>query len=271
MKKIIVTGATGMAGVVATKFFTKAGYSVVPLSRKDYHLAKDPFEKFAALAQGADAIVNCAGVIKPMMATTPIEEVLRVNTVFPRNLGKFSQASGIPAFHLTTDCVYTGKTGRYDEKSYFDADDSYGMTKNGGDTSDCMTLRTSIIGEERGQARSLIEWAKSQAGKTVKGFTNHSWNGITTLQFAESVDTILKKNLYQPGLFHVHSPDTVTKLELLKILDRVYSLNLTIDAAEASAFCDRSLASVHALTGQLGIPTIEKQVTKLRDFFRENF
>jgi predicted ATP-dependent protease len=49
-----------------------------------------------------------------------------------------------------------------------DADDVYGMSKNGGDTPDNMVLRTSIIGEERGQSRSLLEWARSQAGKHVK-------------------------------------------------------------------------------------------------------
>ena len=91
-----------------------------------------------------------------------------------------------------------------------------------------MALRTSIIGEENGQSRSLLEWAKSQDRKEVNGFTNYLWNGVTTVYLAEIIETILLKNLYQKGLFHIHSPNTVTKYELLQLFDLVYKLNLKI-------------------------------------------
>lgn len=256
-----------MAGLATTLYFKERGATVLAISRKEYDIVKDPFHKLAELLNGVDVIINCAGVIKPMMASQSPEAVTLINGVFPRNLATLGRRNKIPVFHLSTDCVYSGKTGKYDENSFFDAQDLYGLSKNTGDIRDCMTLRTSIIGEERGQSRSLIAWALSQAGKPVKGFTNHLWNGITTLSFAKSVEVILEKKLYQPGIFHIHSPDTVTKAELLRIFSEVYSLDLKIEDVPGPEFCDRSLQSLHPLVRDLALPTIKEQVTELKNFF----
>lgn len=260
-----------MAGVAVAKFFESQGHSVTRVTRKEFDIAKAPINDLASFIDKSDAVINCAGVIKPMIAKMSIEDVLRVNTVFPQNLAKLSKKAGVKCFHLTTDCVYSGAKGNYNEEDRFDADDVYGMSKNGGEPRECMTLRTSIIGQEIGQSRSLIAWALSQAGKAVNGFTNHKWNGITTLTFAKVVDKILNKGLYKEGLFHVHSPNAVTKAELLAIFNRVYNLNLSITSVEGPTFCDRSISSLYDLTSSLEIPDIETQVAQMRDFFKTNF
>ena len=149
---------------------------------------------------------------------------------------------------------------------FMDAGDLYGLSKMGGDSRSLMSLRVSIIGEEKGQNRSLLEWARSQAGKTVSGYTNHFWNGLTTLQLAKSMDQILTQGLYQAGLFHLHSPDSVTKNKLLRILSEVYHLQLNVVDQEAPQFCDRRLATVHSLARKVVDRTIEAQVIQMRDF-----
>lgn len=256
-----------MAGHAVSKYFEGAGFHVRRVTRKEFDIARDPFSEFEKIAEGVDHVVNCAGVIKPLIAQTPIQDVLRVNGLFPKNLAKFSKERGIRCFHLTTDCAYSGLRGAYSEADYFDADDVYGMSKIAGEPLDCMTLRTSIIGEERGQSRSLVSWAQSQAGQTVNGFTNHRWNGVTTLYFAQLIHEILEKNLYQEGLFHLHSPDTVTKAELLGTINEVYGLNLTIKDTNAERFCDRSLTSLYPLSGKIVTKTIFDQVRGMKAFF----
>jgi len=268
MEEYVVFGARGMAGVAAHHYFKSRGHNVTAVSRAEFDIARDPADKIGTLVRGADAIVNCAGVIKPMIAKQSVEDVLKVNAIFPRNLAKVARQEKIPCFHLTTDCVWTGRTGAYDEDSTFDAEDLYGISKNAGDTPECMTLRTSIIGEERGQARSLIAWAQSQKGKEVNGFVNHRWNGVTTLMFAKAVESILTEGLYQPGIFHLHSPDTVTKAEMLRIFSRVYDLGLKVNETNGAEFCDRSMTSKFPLASKLVKLTVEEQVRELRDFFK---
>lgn len=267
MEKIMVIGASGMLGYAVSSYFKTNDYDVVEITRAQFDIANDPIKKLELYMDGVGVVINCAGVIKPTIQNNTIENVLRINSMFPRNLAKLSDRMGIKCFHITTDCVYTGKKGNYSENDYFDADDLYGLSKNAGENKDCMTLRTSIIGEENGKSRSLLEWAKSQAGKEVNGFTNHLWNGVTTLYLAEVIETILTNNLYEKGLFHIHSPNTVNKYELLQIFNRAYGLNLKVNPVEAKEAIDRSLASEFDLTKIVAVKTLEQQVTEMQEFF----
>ena len=269
MNNVVVIGANGMLGYAVSEYYFRKKYSVTKISRSDFDIAKDSIEKLAPILIGKDIVINCAGVIKSMIAKTPIEDVLRVNTIFPRNLANLSNKLGLHCYHVTTDCVYSGKRGDYTENDFFDAEDVYGMTKNGGDNAECMVLRTSIIGEEKGQSRSLLEWARSNVGKDVNGFTNHRWNGVTTLYLAEIIDTIESKNLYQKGIFHIHSPNTVSKFELLQQISETYDLKLNIKTTEATDLIYRNLSSVKLLSSIVSNKKIFEQILEMRDFFNQ--
>jgi dTDP-4-dehydrorhamnose reductase len=267
MSQTVVLGAGGMLGYAVRNYFSRRGDDVVTLSRAEFDIAADPIDKIQAAVAAADRVINCAGVIKPRIAEMSIEDVLRVNAIFPRNLAKLCARHGTRLYHVTTDCVYTGKDGGYDEDSFFDADDVYGLSKNAGDAADCMVLRTSIIGEEKGQSRSLLEWARSEAGNEINGFINHRWNGVTTVHLAEIIQTIEERGLYAPGIFHVHSPDTLNKAELVGVLSDVYELGLKIKPVDAATACDRSLSSKHSLSADVATKTIAQQVREMRQFF----
>lgn len=268
MGKILVIGSTGMLGYAVSEYFLSKQYDVVKLTRNDFDIGVEPHEKFEKYLDGIDVVINCAGLIKPTIGKFPIEQAIRVNSIFPRNLALMTKARGIKCFHITTDCVYSGKKGNYNELDLFDAEDLYGMTKNAGENKDCMVLRTSIIGEEKENSRSLLEWAKSQAGKEVNGFTNHLWNGVTTLYLAEIIENILKQNLYQNGIFHIHSPNTVNKYELLQIFDEVYELKYAkINSVEAKEAVDRTLSSIYDLTKVVCSKSLKEQIIGMKDFF----
>lgn len=267
MSRTVVLGANGMLGYAVRTYFSRKGDDVLALGRPEFDIAADPMNRLESLLAGADRVINCAGVIKPRIAEMAVEAVLKVNAIFPRNLAKLCNRLESPLYHVTTDCVYTGNDGGYTEESYFDAEDVYGLSKNAGDAADCMVLRTSIIGEETGQSRSLLEWARSQAGKQVNGFLNHRWNGVTTVHLAEVIDEIDSSGRYARGIHHIHSPDVVNKAELLEIMDTVYDLGLTIQPVDAEVACDRSMSSVLPLSAAVACKPIRRQVEEMRAFF----
>ena len=257
-----------MAGSAAVRVLQKRGHDVAGVGRAQYDIEKEPFAKIAAASENFEVLVNCAGVIKPLVPRLPIEAVLQVNAIFPRNLATLCARRGQKLFHVTTDCAYSGDRGLYDETDVFDARDLYGMSKVAGEPRDGMVLRTSIIGEERGQARSLLEWARAKAGQEVTGYENHFWNGVTTVHLAEIVDDILRRGLFAPGVFHVHSPTPVSKLELLRLISDAYDFDLRIKPGAGPEFCDRTLLSVHALSKELARKGLPQQLREMRDFFR---
>lgn len=269
MKRILVIGSTGMLGFAVSAYFKRKNYDVADISRDKFDIARDSIDKLDEFLVGVDTVVNCAGIIKPTLSQNTIEDVLKINSQFPRNLANLCSRKDIKCFHITTDCVYTGKKGKYTEEDFYDADDLYGLSKNAGENRDCMTLRTSIIGEEKNKSRSLLEWAKSQSGKTVKGFTNHFWNGVTTLYMAEVIENILNKSLYHKGIFHIHSLETVNKYELLRMFNEIYELDLTIIPSEAPESVDRSLASVYSLNATVVSKPLREQIEEMRKFFAD--
>src|SRR5579883_553764 len=81
--------------------------------------AKELFKKIGKV----DAVINCAGIIKPYMQVH-YTEALFMNGAVPRILG---QHFGKKLIHLTTDCVFSGIEGApYSEKSPHSPNDMYG-------------------------------------------------------------------------------------------------------------------------------------------------
>jgi dTDP-4-dehydrorhamnose reductase len=219
MVKIAILGSTGMLGnAVSDYFLGKENYQVYLSSRdeaceKENHFYFDATNPSSSVLPQVDYVINCIGVIKPFMKKG-IENAIVVNSIFPHKFANFCKENNTKLIHITTDCVFSGKTGRYFESSLHDCLDEYGKTKSLGEPNNCMVIRTSIIGQEIKNNVSLVEWARSQKGKEVRGFTNHLWNGVTTTEYAKICDQIIQKNLYKEELYHVYS-NYVNKFQLL--------------------------------------------------------
>ena len=139
------------------------------------------------------------------------------------------------------------------------------MSKAMGEPTNCTVLRTSIIGEEIGQGRSLVEWVKSSANSTVFGFTNHYWNGITCLQFAKICKQIIDNNDFWRGTKHMFS-NTLNKKELVETISKIYDLNITVTAKDTPTMCDRTLGTISSWNYDYHIPTLEEQIVEMKMF-----
>lgn len=283
MKTILILGGTGMLGNAVGQFFQarEEKYSTFLTLRdpslaygKSGHWIKfDPTGKTLSaesrieevlerMPRNPDYVINCIGTIKPQMSKNKIDSIY-INALFPHQLSETCKALGIRVINITTDCCYSGSKGNYTESSLHDALDDYGKSKSLGEaTSNSLVIRTSIIGPELHHQASLIAWAQSQSGKSVNGYRNHLWNGITCKQYADICAQIIDKDLYYEGLFHVHS-DTVTKYELLHLINERYDLNLDIIEVDAPEPIDRSLATEKTLMSKITIPTLREQIMNL--------
>jgi len=268
MRRIGVFGASGMLGAYVEAYFRQNDFDVISLSRED--VITDPAklrERLAALSATPLTLINCVGVIKPQVSIQGAAETIRVNSLFPHILASVAKDLGHHVIHITTDCVFSGREGGYTEKSPHDETDIYGRSKSLGESEDCMVIRTSIIGEERTHKRSLIEWAKSQAGKEVKGFTNHTWNGVTCLEFAKIARRLIDAGVSWQGVRHVYSPTAVNKLELLQLIDDAFGLNLKIQSFETPSPCHRTLATDFPdILGRCAVPELREQLQDLKTF-----
>ena len=196
---------------------------------------------FAAVRPAA--VVNCIGVVKQDAAAKDTLTSISVNALFPHRLAQLARASGARLIHLSTDCVFTGRAGNYNERDMPDAEDLYGRTKLLGEVegSGCLTLRTSMIGRELSGAHGLVEWFLSQAGARVRGFRRAVFSGFTTGALADIIAWLVSEQKGLSGVWNV-SAAPINKFDLLTLVKQVYGLDVEIEPDETFV-CDRSLDS----------------------------
>ncbi len=264
--RLLILGSTGMLGNAVAKHFQNYNPTLTfrneIVSFGSNKVRFDPLVDSLDIVKGFDFVINCIGTIKPFMVSSP-RDSRYINSVFPWDLSRCCNENNAKLIHITTDCVFSGSNGRYTEESLHDAIDDYGKSKSLGEPTDCMVIRTSIIGEEIHKNASLIEWAKSQKGKTINGFTNHYWNGITTKEYAKCCEKIITNNMWGQGLFHIFSKDIVSKFQMLNYFDERFNLNISVNQHVSGTACDRSLSTVKELNAILEIKTVYDQIMEL--------
>jgi dTDP-4-dehydrorhamnose reductase len=186
-------------------------------------------------------IVNCAGVtVRRQEAEDKISNIA-VNALLPHKIEKWCLENSARLIHFSTDCVFDGKVGNYDENSPPDSRDLYGITKFLGEVQSpyVLTIRTSLIGREIFGGTELLEWFLAQKGKRVKGFCNALFTGLTTNRLAVLVCELIEKFPNLNGLYHVSS-EMVSKYELLKLMKEAYKIDIEIEP-EYEFECRRNL------------------------------
>jgi len=267
---VFIFGCNGMLGnYVYTYFTSKTNYNVMGITRKDIDLS-DPinFRLLNGQFSSSDVIINCAGII-PQRNNSMLLESIMVNSVFPQYISKVCKKVGAKFINISTDCCFSGKKGSYNEDSIHDALGIYGRTKSLGEPLKDSTIRTSIIGEELNNFCSLIEWVKSNKNKEVLGYTNHIWNGISCLQFAKICEYMIDNNFFWEGVKHLYSPDCLNKYELIKLISKVYGLNVIVSPLDVDGgYCNRTLSSIKDKF-PLDIPGLETQLIEQKEFFNK--
>lgn len=269
MKNIIIFGANGMLGKYVSQYFSEQeNYNVINKTRKDINLAETSIKEIEANLESYEnpVIINCAGAIIQKIRDYGELDMIKVNSVFPWQLAEVCEKNSYKLIHITTDCVFSGLEGMYNEDAIHSPLDVYGKSKSLGEPNYGTIIRTSIIGEELQGKKSFIEWLKSEKGNTVNGYTRNIWNGITCLQFAKICDKVISENLYWNGIRHFNSPDKLNKADMIKVISDIFNLDLKVnDVLLPKQMCDRTVSSKYDITNY-NIPTIKDQLIEMKKF-----
>jgi dTDP-4-dehydrorhamnose reductase len=189
-----------------------------------------------------DLVINCIGLIKQIpLANDPFSSI-SLNALFPHQVALICRTAGIRMIHISTDCVFSGKNGRYVESDQSDADDLYGRTKFLGEVAypHTITLRTSIIGRELKTHFGLIEWFLAQK-EPIRGYKKAIYTGLTTDELSHIILNYVIPRTDLSGLYHVSS-DPISKYDLLMLAKDSFGRDLTI-LPDEDFVSDRSLDS----------------------------
>lgn len=260
MKKIAILGSTGMIGSGVTRGLMEEGFEVTEFNRTGESLiAENPAKNFdintvsdesLKIFSDFDYIINSTGVIRHKISSKSqqdIENAIKVNCLFPQQLGRSAKKHGYKVLQIGTDCVFSGTKGGYSESDPFDPIDAYGFSKALGESciAGTMTLRVSVIGQEKNSSTELLNWVIDQRPDAVlRGFANHVWNGVTPLQLSKILSFIINESIFFEGVQHLVPQDKVSKYQLVKTIAEVFGRSdITISEFQTDTRVDRSLAT----------------------------
>lgn len=189
-----------------------------------------------------ETVINAIGVVKQRAEANDAIQSIEINALLPHRLAVLCEAAGARLIHFSTDCVFSGRRGKYRETDFADAEDLYGRAKYLGEPGGkhCLTLRTSFIGRELARKAGLLEWFLAQRGR-VKGYTKAVFSGFTTLEMTRIINKVLTAPIPLSGVYHVSS-EPISKFDLLTMIRDALSLRTEIEPYDGFQ-CDRSLDS----------------------------
>ncbi len=188
-----------------------------------------------------DIILNCAGVTLRSKEAKDEVSNIAVNALLPNKLADWCSDNNSRLIHFSTVCVFTGKTGNYDDESIPDAQDLYGRTKILGEVNkpSALVLRSSFIGRELFGGAELLEWFLAQEGKTIKGFRKAIFTGLTTDYLAKVIIDLIENYPNLSGIYNVSS-EIINKYDLLNLAKEAYGIDISIEPEE-NFECKRDL------------------------------
>ena len=284
MTRVLVLGGSGMLGhklaqTLAPRFETWATVrsdslgpavsAVLDESRTLTGVDADRPEVVAAAISRVkpDVVVNAIGIVKQLRTAKAAIPTIRINALLPHELAEICAAENARLIQISTDCVFSGSRGTYNETDPPDPPDLYGRTKLLGEVSDApnaLTIRTSIVGRELSGTVGLFEWFLSQGRGPVRGFSRAIFSGVTTRALAQLIAELIATMPDLTGLWHV-SAAPIDKCSLLGDLRDALGLDVEI-VPDDSLVIDRSLDSsrLRAETGWIP-PSWETMLTDVAE------
>lgn len=274
--KILVLGATGMAGHTIAIYLKEAGHDVTAFSRRKFKYCNNIIGDITAFASvknvirkgNYDAVINAIGILNKDAEDNKSLAVL-LNSYLPHYLSDITKNTKTRIVHMSTDCVFSGKAGAYTETSFRDGETFYDRSKALGELENNkdLTFRNSIIGPDLNKdGIGLFNWFMKQEGQ-INGYTKALWNGVTTLTLAKAMEKAFEEDL--TGLYNLVNIKSISKFNLLKLFNKHMRDGTITILSSDSVEVDKSLIN-NRDEFSFVVPSYEQMVIEMKEWIENH-
>ncbi len=246
-KKVLISGANGLLGQKLVERFSKDhevhGLDITPGSLLDIdgykYLQADITERRSLLdvakSVGPDIILNAAAYTNVDASEEDKEICWKVNVIGVQNLAHAAKSAGAFLVHISTDYVFDGVDGNYNEESIPNPLGYYGRSKLAGENelvgsgAEYAILRTMVLyGVGQGLRLNFATWLVEQlrAGKPVKIVDDQFGHPTLADDLALAVHKVAE--LRSTGIFHVTGSEYGSRYDFAVTLSRVFGFDQSL-------------------------------------------
>lgn len=268
--KYLVLGATGMAGHTISLYLHEKGHEVTTFSRTSFPFCdnitgdiRDSSLLKSILSKGYDVIINCIGILNEACNKEPSNAVY-LNSYLPHFIVDLLKDTSTKLIHMSTDCVFSGKSAPYFENSLHDGETFYDRSKALGEISNHhLTFRNSIIGPDmKKDGIGLFNWFMKQ-NETINGYTGAIWTGVTTLTLAKAMERAATEDV--TGIYNLVNNTSITKYDLLKLFNDHFNENKLNILPSTALNLDKTLRN-NRNDFSFHVPSYEQMIVEMKDW-----
>ena len=227
-----------------------------------------PDQVWAVMTQSRPhVVIHCAAETRVDYCEEHPEEAFRVNVEGTGNVAKGTAHVEAKFVYISTDSVFDGLVGMYNEMAGPNPLNIYARTKLAGEqmvkrqVMDHLIVRTNIYGWNARPKFSLAEWILDRLdhGQTVPGFADIYFSPILVNDLAVILVDMINADVR--GIYHVGASERCSKLDFARMLCKVFGKDVALvqsaksDAAGFKARRPKDISlDVRKVTQVLGRP-----------------
>jgi len=227
MKRVLVTGASGMLGACLVKLWLNK-YNIFATDRnnfsgntaKNYKIFDLKSENYEELTEWSkpDIIIHCAAITNVDYCEENPEETIIINGESVRKL--IDSAPNAKLIFISTDAVFPYQTHLATENLPTRSENIYGKSKEYGESfikkslkNSCI-VRTTIVGKNiNTYKQGFVEWIINsiKKGNHITLFNDVFFTPISIWHLADELEWIMNNDV--PKILHVSGAEITTKYE----------------------------------------------------------
>jgi dTDP-4-dehydrorhamnose reductase len=246
MKRILITGSNGLLGQKVVELLSRStGYNLLLTSRQEQSVFEDetlPYRRLDTTDKQEvrkvideiepDVVVHTAAMTNVDQCELEREAAWRMNVGSVENLANSVKLVGARLIHLSTDYVFDGKSGPYDERARPNPLSYYGRTKLAGEN----VLRTSgvpntiirtmvLYGIGYGVKLNFGLWLLKNLtdGKPVKVVDDQIGNPTLVDDLAYAIVKIIE--LERNGIYNIAGADLTSRYDFAIAFAKTFNFN----------------------------------------------
>lgn len=233
-----------------------------------------------------DAVLHCAAMANVDACEAEPDQARLVNAELPGRLAGACAKRGVRMLHISTDAIFDGQKGNYQEGDTPNPLSVYASTKLDGEKAvltsnpDALIARVNFYGWSAAGNRSLAENFVNNlaAGKTMMGFTDIVFSPMNILDLSEILVEVTPLDL--KGIYHMVGPQAMSKyqfgVEIAELFGFETALINPVSVTESGLKAARSpnlSLSVEKLEQAIGhaLPGFREGLSKFHDQYRRGY